>query len=810
MRETLIRSFAHSLIRPFADSLICKIQNRKEDHMSIRNLKQLWIGIGVALMLVGLVIGLPMAARAQGPAPQSVSATVGTTFTYQGHLTDGGSPANGNYDFQFKLWNASTGGSQVGSPVTQSGVSVSDGLFTVQLDFGDVFDGTALWLEVGVKKPSDSSYTTLGRQALTATPYAAYALKAPWSGLTGVPAGLNDGDDNTTYTAGMGLTLSGGAFSLATAYRLPQGCASGQIAEWNAGTGQWDCGNDDVGSGGGGNAWLLTGNAGTNPSSNFLGTTDNVSLTLAVNGTAALRLVPNATSPNLIGGHSGNSVTYGVMGATIGGGGASGTANTVTDDYGTVGGGRSNQAGDNAGTTTDASYATVGGGWYNQATITGTVVGGGQWNTASGEWATVGGGWNNAAGGLKATVAGGYINHADGSNSFVGGGYHNTIDTTASYSTIGGGWNNSVSAAAQYATIGGGYDNTASGNKASTVAGGYHNTAGGDYATVGGGKSNTASGYGAFVGGGGYNGISTNGNQALAIASTIGGGYENTVNVLGSYATLGGGYGNVISGTYAFIGGGESNVAGNGSHATVGGGQNNEATGSDAFVGGGNTNKATGSNAVVGGGNGNKASNSDTTVSGGKNNIASAADSTVGGGRDNTASSGEATVGGGENNTASGQYSTVPGGWYGEATLYGQMAYASGRFASAGDAQYSLYVMRGTTTDAGTWHDLHLDGSTAMLTIASGRTMVFDILIVGRSSAGQSAGYTVQGVIENVSGVTAFIGTPTVTELGEDDIAWGAQVVADNTNNALSVQVQGNTGDNIGWVAVVRTAEVAY
>jgi hypothetical protein len=56
---------------------------------------------------------------------------------------------------------------------------VTDGLFSVELDFGgDVFAGQARWLEVAVQCTGDTSYTTLGRQALTATPQALYALDA--------------------------------------------------------------------------------------------------------------------------------------------------------------------------------------------------------------------------------------------------------------------------------------------------------------------------------------------------------------------------------------------------------------------------------------------------------------------------------------------------------------------------------------------------------------------------------------------------------------------------------------------------------
>ncbi|RME12849.1 MAG: hypothetical protein D6816_00510, partial [Bacteroidetes bacterium] len=106
--------------------------------------------------------------------PALVSSTLGTSFTYQGRLTDGGSPANGTYDFQFDLYDAATGGSPVGSTSTQSDITVTDGLFTVTLDFGSVFDGTALWLKISVRPGSSTgAYTALTpRQALTAAPYA--------------------------------------------------------------------------------------------------------------------------------------------------------------------------------------------------------------------------------------------------------------------------------------------------------------------------------------------------------------------------------------------------------------------------------------------------------------------------------------------------------------------------------------------------------------------------------------------------------------------------------------------------------------
>jgi len=150
-----------------------------------------------------------------------LQATLGTDFTYQGKLTDGGAPANGLYDFEFKLYDDLSVGTQVGSTVPLGDVTVTNGLFTVQLDFGAVFDGTALFLDIGVRPgASVGAYTTLTpRQALTATPYAITAWKAPWSGLSGVPAGFADGVDNVAaaYQNVKSVAKSGGDFTTITA-----------------------------------------------------------------------------------------------------------------------------------------------------------------------------------------------------------------------------------------------------------------------------------------------------------------------------------------------------------------------------------------------------------------------------------------------------------------------------------------------------------------------------------------------------------------------------------------------------------------
>src|SRR5262245_57432343 len=71
---------------------------------------------------------------------------LGTAFTYQGRLTDGAQPANGNYDFVFSLMDSASNGIAVGAPVSKQNTVVQDGHFTVELDFGaNAFEGAARW-----------------------------------------------------------------------------------------------------------------------------------------------------------------------------------------------------------------------------------------------------------------------------------------------------------------------------------------------------------------------------------------------------------------------------------------------------------------------------------------------------------------------------------------------------------------------------------------------------------------------------------------------------------------------------------------
>ena len=110
-----------------------------------------------------------------------------SAFTYQGRLMDGGAPATGTYELEFKLFDAVSGGTQQPqlTPVTvqftgAQALAVNNGVFTVQLDFGaNAFPGAARYLEMSVRHVGETAFTTLSpRQPVAATPYAIRSVSA--------------------------------------------------------------------------------------------------------------------------------------------------------------------------------------------------------------------------------------------------------------------------------------------------------------------------------------------------------------------------------------------------------------------------------------------------------------------------------------------------------------------------------------------------------------------------------------------------------------------------------------------------------
>jgi hypothetical protein len=102
----------------------------------------------------------------------------GTAFTYQGRLNVSGQPANGIYNLTFALFDSSSAGNQVGVTLTNSATAVTNGLFTVTLDYGGAFNGASRWLQIGVQTNTEPFAILSPLQPITPTPYAIYSANA--------------------------------------------------------------------------------------------------------------------------------------------------------------------------------------------------------------------------------------------------------------------------------------------------------------------------------------------------------------------------------------------------------------------------------------------------------------------------------------------------------------------------------------------------------------------------------------------------------------------------------------------------------
>jgi hypothetical protein len=508
------------------------------------------LALATALVLVAGISVQPAPGVAQAqeganlePAAPEVYTPAGLRITYQGYLMDGGSPANGYYDFFVSLYADAAATQWVMDASTLEDVLVTDGLFTLEPNissglFGDIhfyLNGEARYLRLGVRPgASVGAFTFLvPLQPLTPAPYA-QALPGlhtiqnnespnvvggyPWNevGLGIVGATISGGGKelarNSVYgdyaTVGGGrinraedddATVAGGASNRAVSNDATVGGGEGNTAEGPCAVVAGGCGNVTNAASatvGGGDVNYAYSNRAT------IGGGGGNSASGVATTIGGGRDNSTGADYTTVGGGDHNEVTaiYGTVGG--GGGATDPEGNRVTDNWGTIGGGYQNHAGNANMNPLDAHYATIGGGYGNIASNVYATVGGGEWCEATGIFSTVGGGQHNVATQSTATVAGGSLNEANGLSSAVGGGMGGVA--SGMFSTISGGRHNEVTA--DYGTIsGGGGPNNADRNQVTgvygTVSGGSTNHATGSYATVPGGYDNTAQGSYSFAAG---------------------------------------------------------------------------------------------------------------------------------------------------------------------------------------------------------------------------------------------------------------------------------------------------------------------
>jgi hypothetical protein len=161
------------------------------------------LALGMLVVATAFAVGWTVPRSPDRPAPLSISPPSGTAFTYQGLLKDAGGPLDVTCDFIFELYDESVSGSRIGPIVDRDAISLDDGLFTTLLDFGGgAFDGSDRYMDIAVRCPTEQGqFSTLSpRQLITPAPQAMFASVAgstTWGGLTGIPSGIADGDDDT-------------------------------------------------------------------------------------------------------------------------------------------------------------------------------------------------------------------------------------------------------------------------------------------------------------------------------------------------------------------------------------------------------------------------------------------------------------------------------------------------------------------------------------------------------------------------------------------------------------------------------------
>jgi len=390
----------------------------------------------------------------------------GTTFTYQGRLTGDGAPAVGRYDLTFTLFDAATRGSVVGTSNEVRSIEVSNGLFTVELDFGSkAFTGADRWLEIALRPASSpDDYVALSpRQPITTTPYAITASKLsgplpasqltgtlPSARLNGIYSGALTFSNAANTLAGNGAALTGLNAAALASGTIPDARLAANVAR-----------TDQV--------WLQTGNAGINAATEFLGTTDAAPLVLRAGNRQVLRLEGQSSGVRLLGGVNPSLSTSSTNSAILGG--RDGVIEARAHES-TIGGGLDNII------RADQRSAFIGGGAHNEilADNQHAVIVGGRDNRIGTNVVislVVGGGENrianNVDGGL---MVGGFRNDILGSLNpnrreiapILLGGSDNEIGRDSSWTVILGGDNNRIGTNCASAVIAGGTNNLVADN----------------------------------------------------------------------------------------------------------------------------------------------------------------------------------------------------------------------------------------------------------------------------------------------------------------------------------------------------------
>ena len=132
--------------RPRGDSAATEVHEAgAEECQAVKRKKRAWLA--TVVMALGAFAGVAL------PLGSAWADLPGTGFVYQGQIKKNGVLVSGQTDLRFKLYDAASGGTQVGSTLGIDLLDILEGRFNVELDFGTgIFVGEARWLEVEVPR----------------------------------------------------------------------------------------------------------------------------------------------------------------------------------------------------------------------------------------------------------------------------------------------------------------------------------------------------------------------------------------------------------------------------------------------------------------------------------------------------------------------------------------------------------------------------------------------------------------------------------------------------------------------------------
>lgn len=142
--------------------------------------------------------------------------------------------------------------------------------------------------------------------------------------------------------------------------------------------------------------------------------------------------------------------------------------------------------------------------------------------------------------------------------------------------------------------------------------------------------------------------------------------------------------------------------------------------------------------------------------------------------------------------------------------LYGGLALSGGRFSVTGDSQVLFGVARIATTGT-TPAEAYFNGSSERAVIPANSAWLFEVKIVGKQTSGTScAVFRRSGLLcRDGSNNTSIVGSVATDGTDNNIPGWSLSVSANDTNEALKVELTGGSGITVRWTIFVTLVAVS-